>query len=910
MRINNSGTISPTYSEVYPSLMQKVTACVLGLLAATQSSMRPRPFSAVPLMSLLPLTQAQSCAEYLFGGDVVPLGAPAMGFQGVESVIPINETHLFTVYQEGGSGGNQASVWGQWITPKGGLLSLPFSLSGDADSDESSPGIAKLLQGFVTVWTRRSASLPGYEVVARQWNDLGQWVGEEIRVNTYQMSNQWDGFVVGLPDGGFFTSWTSLGQDGSESGVYAQRFGPEGEKIGPEFLVPTHTDNHQWYARSCVLNSGKIVTAWVSAGEDGSGSGIYAQIVGPNGKEGGPFQLNTEIQGGQNDVRLLALPSGGFVTVWTSNRTDGSAAGVYFQRFDAQGGKVGPQKRVSTYTEGSQWFASIERLTDGRLIAAWRDDHQNAGVPTLYGQLLTEDGDKIGDPFRLDSGATRRDESPHLLALADRAFLSTWTRQSYQAGQYRMQARHFVFSDSPNAPDDLNHDPHTITLPPPPTPPPGWGGGGVKITFTGRSTYPGETFPPTTTRAPTPAPTPAFLTPVLTIPIPCPPTPAPTPSTTSITVTAIFSSSSSAAPTSSAREATSTTQPTTVTSRQITTNPMFSSEPVFTSTTSNALTTTSLTPSISRASTTQKVTKASTTLATSTTPSQAVSSRFEELASSSGGDSSTQGASSTSPMKTEEMQTSSLEQTTRPQTSFSSRDTTQPWDTLETELYSTGSRNGLSTRQLSVVGNSTFAELHEEEDSPNSTGMIALVIVGVAAYLFSLLGALLWLRRRPGEESQSLPELGHVSVQNDVEPPKSESLFQWERMESVQDTDIASSSGNPSEGEPSELASISIDEVHHVTIVAHQEDAGLLMSDESDELVRDARQSEESSELDRRARIADASTTSSDESYELERAPKLDDNGGVSTATLLESGESTLGSLEEDDKDFVSFEEE
>ena len=48
--------------------------------------------------------------------------------------------------------------------------------------------------------------------------------GGEIQVNTYTAGNQLTPRVAGLSDGGSIVTWQSAGQDGSGLGVYAQRF--------------------------------------------------------------------------------------------------------------------------------------------------------------------------------------------------------------------------------------------------------------------------------------------------------------------------------------------------------------------------------------------------------------------------------------------------------------------------------------------------------------------------------------------------------------------------------------------------------------------------------------------------------------------------------------------------------------
>ena len=49
--------------------------------------------------------------------------------------------------------------------------------------------------------------------------------GSEFRINTYTNDAQYNPSVTALSDGGFVVTWQSSGQDGSDWGIYGQRFG-------------------------------------------------------------------------------------------------------------------------------------------------------------------------------------------------------------------------------------------------------------------------------------------------------------------------------------------------------------------------------------------------------------------------------------------------------------------------------------------------------------------------------------------------------------------------------------------------------------------------------------------------------------------------------------------------------------
>jgi hypothetical protein len=79
------------------------------------------------------------------------------------------------------------------------------------------------------------------------------------------------------PDGRFVVVWSSDDQDGSQGGVFGQRYDSSGNPVDGEFQVNSYTFPDQ-YARSVSMASdGSFVVAWTSYGQDGSWGGVFAQ---------------------------------------------------------------------------------------------------------------------------------------------------------------------------------------------------------------------------------------------------------------------------------------------------------------------------------------------------------------------------------------------------------------------------------------------------------------------------------------------------------------------------------------------------------------------------------------------------------------------------------------------------------
>ena len=176
--------------------------------------------------------------------------------------------------------------------------------------------------------------------------------------------------------------------------------------VGTEFQVNTYTNDFQWSPSVAVLSGGGFVVTWESAGQDGSGWGVYGQIFDIAGnKVGSEFKVNTYTTNDQQYTSVAGLSGGGFVVTWTSDGQDGSFYGVYGQVFDSSGKKVGSEFRVNTYTMNNQRFPSVAGLTKGRFVVIWGSEGQDGSGYGVYGQRYFCGGEVRKGELVLDFGA-------------------------------------------------------------------------------------------------------------------------------------------------------------------------------------------------------------------------------------------------------------------------------------------------------------------------------------------------------------------------------------------------------------------------------------------------------------------------------------------------------------------------
>jgi hypothetical protein len=102
-------------------------------------------------------------------------------------------------------------------------------------------------------------------------------VGSEFQVNTYTTGLQDNPAVAAAADGGFVVSWRSSGQDGSASGIFAQRYDSAGAAVDGEFQVNTYTPDAQYSPAVTGDADGNFVVVWGSNTQDGQATGVFGQ---------------------------------------------------------------------------------------------------------------------------------------------------------------------------------------------------------------------------------------------------------------------------------------------------------------------------------------------------------------------------------------------------------------------------------------------------------------------------------------------------------------------------------------------------------------------------------------------------------------------------------------------------------
>jgi hypothetical protein len=216
---------------------------------------------------------------------------------------------------------------------------------------------------------------------------------------------------------------------------------------GPEFQVNTFTSGNQgaYLRRShdvCAHADGSFVVVWQgSFFQDGDASGIFGQRYDSAGTRlGTEFQVNGWTTGAQYTPDLACLDDGGFVVVW-----DGLAAGGYGiqgRRFDAAGTPATGDFDVDGFSEHP---ASVAPLPGAGFVVATAPF--GAGYE-VHARRFGSDGGAMGGPVVVNADTENRVRAPRVDTDPAGNFVVVWdTRYTFLID--RVLARRFASSGAP-----------------------------------------------------------------------------------------------------------------------------------------------------------------------------------------------------------------------------------------------------------------------------------------------------------------------------------------------------------------------------------------------------------------------------------------------------------------------------
>ncbi|MDV7390985.1 PKD domain-containing protein, partial [Arthrospira platensis SPKY1] len=145
--------------------------------------------------------------------------------------------------------------------------------------------------------------------------------------------------------------------------------------------------------------------------------------------------VNSYIDSAQDTPKIATLKDGGFVVVWESANQDLSSTGIYSQRFDADGAKVGPEFRVNTTISSTQYQPAVTALENGGWVVSWTDISGASSGYDVFMQQYNASGQAVDGETRVNSYTPHVQYESAIAAMPDGGFIVAYTGYTYSSDQ-------------------------------------------------------------------------------------------------------------------------------------------------------------------------------------------------------------------------------------------------------------------------------------------------------------------------------------------------------------------------------------------------------------------------------------------------------------------------------------------
>jgi len=294
--------------------------------------------------------------------------------------------------------------------------------------------------GYVAVWTHQSGSIT--EIRGQIFDAGGLLVRSELRLTSDLSGAQTRADVTALSEGGFAVTYTSS-HSGTAAGVFAQFFDASAVATSDVIGVNSTPNKTHFESVAATLTNGDVVFAYTGLGRDGSNMGVFAQRTDSTGvKLGAEIQVNLVTANVQSDPSVIALQSGGFAVAYRSRFLDGSDYAVATRWFDQNGVEALTETVIATTVLGAQTQPEMVQLASGDVIFVWQSMDQDGSGAGIFARAVSADGAVWGSEFQVNTTIEGDQVTPTVLSLPDGGYTVIWRSADQSIYAQRYDASH------------------------------------------------------------------------------------------------------------------------------------------------------------------------------------------------------------------------------------------------------------------------------------------------------------------------------------------------------------------------------------------------------------------------------------------------------------------------------------
>lgn len=344
-------------------------------------------------------------------------------------------------------GQDQQGTWAviaQVYNANGGTVGGSNIVNQTFAGDQRYPTVAMADDGsYVVTWTSNQPDATGFDIYARRYNASGTPLSQEFRVNTTTTGDQRYSRISMAGDGSFVITWTD-GADGAGD-VYFQRYNASGVAQGSEVRINQTTNGDQSFSTVAVNDDGSFVVTW-SSNQTGNYDIFFRRYSATGQPLSAETRVNTTLAGNQIWSDVAVDPFGNFTVTWTSdNGQDGDGSSVMTRLYNASGAAFSGEIVVNGFTTGDQGNSTIATDGAGNFVITWESNLEDGSGWGIYGQRFNFFGAKIGDPFQVNTGTVNDQRFPTVVSNASGNFTIVWSTFNQVGGSdWDIAARRFT----------------------------------------------------------------------------------------------------------------------------------------------------------------------------------------------------------------------------------------------------------------------------------------------------------------------------------------------------------------------------------------------------------------------------------------------------------------------------------
>ncbi len=216
-------------------------------------------------------------------GTAFSVNENTTGQQDNASVAMSSSGGFVMVWESQGQDSSGEGVFARRFASGGTPISGEFQVNTTTFAQQRMPSVGiDDSNGFVIVWEGSDSN--GAGVFGQRFANDGALVGGEFQVNTTTTAQQWHPAVDTGSNGNFVVAWE--GTDSNAGGIFAQLYDSSGNAMGTEFEVNSTMSGLQSQPMVAIDDGefgpvgdprGVVTVAWSSLNQDGSGFGVFAQ---------------------------------------------------------------------------------------------------------------------------------------------------------------------------------------------------------------------------------------------------------------------------------------------------------------------------------------------------------------------------------------------------------------------------------------------------------------------------------------------------------------------------------------------------------------------------------------------------------------------------------------------------------